>query len=145
LRPARPEEDALDETRALLERASEVWRRWGCPASGQCCQLATTGREPWLWPTEWQVLREALAAAGREVPAPRPDGGCRLLDAGGLRCSVYEARPSGCRTYFCERAEGPVLPGQRTHEVLDGLTSVNVALDPGCEPRSITRWLSGPP
>jgi Fe-S-cluster containining protein len=29
-----------------------------------------------------------------------------MLDARG-RCRIYAARPLGCRTFFCERAQGP--------------------------------------
>jgi hypothetical protein len=142
LRQAPPEESGVDETRALLGRASAVWSQWSCPASGRCCQLRRTGREPWLWPTEWQVLMEALAVQARTLPAAREDGGCAFLDPGGQRCSVYEARPSGCRTFFCGDGRGPVLRGQRTHEVLDELAAVNIGLDPSAQPRSLTAWLA---
>jgi hypothetical protein len=133
---------ALDETRSLLASSSQVWVRWSCPASGRCCQLRTTGRAPWLWPTEWLVLLAALEAQGRAVPPPRADGGCALLDAEGRRCTVYEARPSGCRTYFCDQGQGPALPGQRTHALLDGLRAVNVGLDPEASPRALPDWLA---
>jgi hypothetical protein len=142
LRQAGFEESGLDETRALLARASAVWSRWSCPASGRCCQLRTTGREPWLWPTEWQVLREALAAEARTLPAAREDGGCAFLDPEGRRCSVYEARPSGCRTFFCGDGRGPALPGQRTHDVLDQLASVNIGVEPSAQPQAMTTWLA---
>jgi Fe-S-cluster containining protein len=36
---------------------------------------------------------------------------CPLLDRDG-RCSVYAARPLGCRTYYCERARRGVGPSR---------------------------------
>lgn len=139
-----PDEAPLEETRAVLARASAVWGRWSCPASGRCCQLAATGRPPWLWPTEWQVVRAELEAQQRALPPPRQDGGCALLDAAGRRCTIYEARPAGCRTFFCQDGVGPRLPGQRTHELLDELKAINIGLDPGCAPRPLPEWLADP-
>ena len=126
----------------MLARASAVWGRWSCPASGRCCQLRETGRPPWLWPTEWQVLRAELANQGRPIPPPRADGGCALLDAEGRRCTVYEARPAGCRTFFCQDAKGPPLPGLRTHQLLDQLKAINVGLESGAAPRPLPEWLT---
>lgn len=136
--------DPVEETRAVLARLDQVWGRWTCPASGRCCQLAVTGRPPWLWPTEWAVLREALAAEGRALPPPRPDGGCAFLDPGGRRCTVYEARPAGCRSFFCQDGRGPALPGERTHRLLDELTAINIGLDAGAAPRALPEWLADP-
>jgi Fe-S-cluster containining protein len=36
---------------------------------------------------------------------------CPLLDAAG-RCAVYEARPLGCRTFYCDRA----APGAKVRQ-----------------------------
>ncbi|MGC3998833.1 MAG: YkgJ family cysteine cluster protein [Anaeromyxobacter sp.] len=59
-----------------------------------------TKRQPYLWPSEWRVLMEHLKREKRALPPPRADGACPFLDASGKRCSVYEARPFGCRTFF---------------------------------------------
>jgi Fe-S-cluster containining protein len=129
--------EAAEETRAVLEQASRLYEPFSCPATAECCHLAVTTRPPWLWPTEWAVLREALPS----IPPPRPGGGCRLLDAAGLRCTAYDARPFGCRTFFCEKRRGPVNePTARTHALLDELRSLNVALDPLAAPRPIDEW-----
>src|SRR5205823_5208735 len=84
-------------TRAIYRLADAAFARWSCPSSGECCQLAKTGRQPWLWPSEWKLI------AARKGP-PRADGGCPFLDAAGARCTVYADRPLGCRTFFCGRA-----------------------------------------
>jgi uncharacterized protein len=98
---------ALTELRAVYRRLDALYAPFHCPASGECCQLAKTGRPPWLWTAEWRLLEERLRAQGRPLPDPRADGGCPFLDESGRRCSVYEDRPSGCRTYFCGRRTGP--------------------------------------
>lgn len=131
---------ALEATEDALAKLSRLWGAWTCPASGHCCQLRVTGRSPWLWPTEWWLLVDALAAQGRALPAPRLDGGCRFLDEAGLRCTVYPSRPSGCRTYFCERGQGPALPGLKTHALFDELAQLNIAVDPDAAPRPIEAW-----
>lgn len=131
---------ALEETEAALAKLSRLWGAWTCPASGRCCQLRVTGRSPWLWPTEWWLLVDALAAQGRALPAPRLDGGCRFLDEAGLRCTVYPSRPSGCRTYFCEGGQGPALPGLKTHALFDELAQLNIAVDPDAAPQPIEAW-----
>jgi Fe-S-cluster containining protein len=90
------------------------------------------------------VLRaRVLATNGGKLPPPRAAGGCRLLDAAGARCTVYEARPFGCRTFFCEKRMGPVHePTAKTHALLDELAAINIALDPASAPLTIDDWFS---
>lgn len=133
---------ALRETQAVLRLASQAYQAHSCPASGGCCQLAKTQRPPWVWPSEVALLRSALAEQGRPVPPPRQDGGCPLLDESGRRCSVYAARPFGCRTYFCERRQGPARqPTAATDALLKRLEWVNIALDEGARPRPLPEAL----
>lgn len=132
---------AVTETRAVLAMASETWKQHGCPGTAECCQLSTTKREPWLWPSEWKLLLARLQRDRRPMPPPRADGGCPFLDASGLRCTVYEDRPFGCRTFFCHRITGPAhVPSARTHELLERLESTNVAADSSATPRSLFEW-----
>lgn len=106
-----------------------------CPASTECCRFGITGREPYVTSIEVALVERAVArrggarALGRapapleaRAPADRKDKRrlviaddeepCPLLDAQG-RCSVYDARPFGCRTYYCERATRSSDLGQR--------------------------------
>ena len=132
---------AATETRAVLRQASAAWARHSCPGTSECCQLAVTKRPPWLWPSEWKVLEERLARDKRAMPALREDGACPFLEAAGKRCTVYEDRPLGCRTFFCSRIVGPSkLPGDETNALLERLKAVNLEVDDEATPRSILDW-----
>ncbi len=123
------------ETRAIYRQADAAYRPHSCPATAECCQLAVTKRQPWLWPSEWQVLRARLAADGRGIPPAREDGACPLLDASGKRCTVYEDRPFGCRTFFCARRTGPARePVARVNALLERLSALNLELDEAAAP-----------
>jgi Fe-S-cluster containining protein len=127
--PRRAETDPTDD---LLDALAEVYRDadalhwgWSCPASTECCRFGITGREPYVTSIELLAVKRAVAARGgmrswkRAPTAARdPEGAstsrvalpvvadertCPMLDAAG-RCAVYEARPLGCRTFFCDRA-----------------------------------------
>lgn len=132
---ARARRAALQELAAVYRQADAAYRPYGCPATAECCQLSTTQREPWLWPAEWELL---LEAKGGRVPEERSDGGCPFLEADGKRCSVYAARPFGCRTYFCHRVQGPKRePVEAVAALSSRLERVAQALDadgPGPRP-----------
>jgi hypothetical protein len=69
-----------------------------CQLSGRCCRFAEYGHTLFLSAPEAAMLLD-------EAPAPvRPlDGGetCPWQDAPG-RCTAREARPLGCRVYYCD-------------------------------------------
>lgn len=123
-------DEILDELAAELagvyRDADALHWGWSCPASTECCRFGITGREPYVTSIELLAVRRAIAARGglrswKRAPAvgKDPSGAstarvalplvaeertCPLLDGEG-RCAVYEARPLGCRTFFCDRAE----------------------------------------
>jgi Fe-S-cluster containining protein len=133
---------AVTETRAVYVKADETWRPYSCPSSADCCHKAMSSRPPWLWPSEWRLLVDALAREKRPLPPPRADGACPFLDAAGKRCTVYASRPFGCRTFFCEKVKGPsVQPSEGTNALLERLEALNVALDAGAKPRSLPEWI----
>ncbi|HEY8211637.1 MAG TPA: YkgJ family cysteine cluster protein [Myxococcaceae bacterium] len=143
-RPTRAQ--ALRRLAAIYGQADSAYARFSCPSSAECCQLQRRGRQPWLWPLEWAAVEDALKRQGREVPPPRADGGCALLDEGGRRCTVYADRPFGCRTYFCERASGGRHPLEATTEIAARLEALAMEADPdaaGGGPRPILDWLGG--
>jgi Fe-S-cluster containining protein len=108
-RPAPPPE-LLAELEAVYRDADRLHAGWSCPASTECCRFGVTGREPYVTSIELAALRKAMGARGgprswkKALPVVRSDERiCPLLDAGG-RCAAYDARPLGCRTFYCDRA-----------------------------------------
>lgn len=112
---AEPLQAALE--RELLALYDEVDGRYAghrCPGSTECCRFAITGREPYVTSIEIAVLSRAVAARGgplsdkrRALPLAQSrdaERTCPLLGKD-QRCSVYAARPLGCRTFWCERVE----------------------------------------
>ena len=134
---AHEEERALKELRTVYQRADAAYAPFSCPASGECCQLATTRRQPWLWWPEWLLL-----ARRHPLPPPRADGGCPYLDAAGRRCTVYADRPFGCRTFFCDRIRGPARqPAEAVNALLVRLERLSERLLPSLKgPRPLLDW-----
>jgi len=136
----------LEALRALYREADEALDGWTCDVSLDCCHFARTGREPHLWPNEWELLQRAVAANGRRrgpLLAVFEDRRCPLLDDHG-RCSVYEARPFGCRTFFCERAVGSTRKLPRAELAAIGRRIADLAQreQPACDgPRTLTSLL----
>ena len=118
----------LVELAAVYRDADALFAGWSCPASTECCRFGMTGREPYVTSIEVAAVKRAIAArggarswkkaapgsvAGRvALPVVREERTCPLLDGAG-RCAVYEARPLGCRTFFCDRAEAGSKVKQR--------------------------------
>lgn len=118
---------------ALYEEVDHAFTLASCPASTECCRFGVTGREPYVTSIELAVLERAIGARGgarvlRRSPPPLEQNNdakpapkrlqlvdervCPMLDVAG-RCVVYQARPFGCRTFFCERATDADHVGQR--------------------------------
>jgi Fe-S-cluster containining protein len=133
----RERERARKEVRTVYRQADAAYAPFSCPASGECCQLARTGRQPWLWQPEWELL-----SGGRPLPPPREDGGCPYLDAAGRRCTVYADRPFGCRTFFCERIRGPARqPAETVGTLLERLERISERVAPALKaPRPLLEW-----
>lgn len=128
---------ALSELRAIYRQADAAYAPFSCPASGECCQLSKTRRQPWLWEPEWKLL-----SARRPLPPQRADGGCPYLDATGSRCTAYADRPFGCRTFFCERIQGPARqPAETVDALLRRLEAVSQRVRPELSgPRPLLEW-----
>ena len=139
----------MKQLESLHGTADEQFQGWSCARSGECCQLAKTGREPWVWPIEIARITRALSKRRETVPPPRADGACRLLSpAGG--CSVYADRPLGCRTFYCERGSGPARVSRETiTQLMVRLERLSLELDPDVlNPRPLREGLdalSAPP
>ncbi|MBX7117213.1 MAG: YkgJ family cysteine cluster protein [Myxococcaceae bacterium] len=133
------------ETRAVYRLADALYAPYSCPATAECCQLTRTRRQPWLWPSEWRVLREGVLKTHGVVPLSRPDGACPLLDATGKHCTVYANRPFGCRTFFCHRIRGPSQqPVIAMNGLLERLERINQREDDElpAEPLQLLEWFA---
>jgi Fe-S-cluster containining protein len=107
--------DLLGELSRVYAELDARLEGFGCDASTDCCHFERTRREPWVTDLEWALVskalgrlggRDAVAAKNRRALPLAGEGRCPLLDSEG-RCAVYAARPLGCRTFFCERIQGP--------------------------------------
>ena len=133
--------------RELYAEADRLLGGWTCPTSTECCRFGLTGREPYLWPIEWAYLERAIAARGGKKAVAKKklhvmDGACPLLGADD-RCSVYDARPFGCRTFFCSRATGPTRQPPRAElaAIARRIADLSERARPD-GPRTLTSWLA---
>jgi Fe-S-cluster containining protein len=149
---------------AVYAKVDALLEGWTCACSragvgrspdAQCCHFAVTGREP--YPTAIE-LTEVLHAV-RASPPPKADPrrlplaelrACPLLSTDG-RCRVYASRPFGCRTFFCDHAEGRggerrKLPREAVNALgrrVADLSARYAPRDPG--PRPLVKALTGRP
>jgi Fe-S-cluster containining protein len=117
-----PQSSLLEELEALYREVDQLFAGASCEASTECCRFGITGREPQVTSIELALLQKALRARGGMLPAKRralplvsttkrDERSCPLLDRSG-RCAVYSARPLGCRTFHCQRADLPRRPSR---------------------------------
>ena len=136
---------------------------WPC-AKGcdHCCrQLADV---PQLTETEWNLLREGLAAlsadrlaAIRDAIATLSAGHsrpviCPLLDRSSGACPVYLQRPVACRTYgfyvqrnlglYCGEIESRVAEGKLADVIWGNQDAVDRELGRFGETRSLVEWFA---
>jgi uncharacterized protein len=157
---------------ALYREADALTCGWGCACTTgseverrapRCCHFGVTGREPYPTAVEMAEVRHAVRSAGLKLdhglargrlpvlqhgsPDARP---CPLLASDG-RCRIYPSRPFGCRTFFCQDAEGP--DGPRSRPARDAASAIGrriadlaARFDPrDPRPRPLTRALSDAP
>lgn len=79
-----------------------------CTSTTTCCRFQLTGKTPFLTKAEALLAAQAWKATGRgRLPESGKDGSCPMLEQKTGRCLIYESRPFGCRTHFCQAAGGP--------------------------------------
>jgi hypothetical protein len=120
---------------AVLQQADAALDGWSCDCSAECCRFLA--REPYVTEAEWALVAAELARQGRRMPAPRDDERCPLLSADD-RCTVYAVRPLGCRTFFCERGDGP---GRYPRNALRPLARDLEDLSSGKRGRPLRTWI----
>ena len=97
---------AADVRKVYAELASRPITR-SCTLRTECCQFLLTGKTPYLTAGEALLAAQAFKATGRRALPVREDGACPLLDPRTAKCLIYDSRPFGCRTHFCQAAGGP--------------------------------------
>jgi uncharacterized protein len=153
-RYARGVDTLLEELVTLYARVDALYAGWSCPGSTECCRFGVTGRQPYVTSIELSLLRHAQARRGgplaprrRALPItsdPTRERMCPLLDRAG-RCSVYDARPLGCRTFYCDRATPGAGPEREDlRELVHSLQDLAARHQLGGElARPLTRALEG--
>ena len=125
---------------ALYARVDALLAPFSCDGSTECCQFGVTGREPYVTPVELAEVEHAIAARGTPLPKPArgvralpvvdATGRCPLLAANG-KCTIYASRPFGCRTFFCDRVEGPgKLPRAEVQAVSRAIADLAASFSP---------------
>ncbi len=104
----------LAEVRSVYAELAQRPVQRNCLRRTECCQFQLTGKIPQLTRGEALLAAQAFRATGRKTLPQRPDGACPMLQADTGKCLIYEARPFGCRSHFCQNAGGPI----ERHEVL---------------------------
>ena len=100
--------ETVAEVRSVYaELASRPMDR-NCQRRTDCCQFRITGKVPQLTRGEALLAAQALRASGRKSLPDPADGACPMLQTGTGKCLIYESRPFGCRTHFCQPAGGPM-------------------------------------
>lgn len=147
------EQTLLFELEALYREVDARFEGASCALSSECCRFGLTGREPQVTSIELALVKRALMARGGALPKSKKalpltnDGErervCPLLDRA-QRCAVYEARPLGCRTFYCTRAVHFEAPSRRElQRYVRRLQDLAVAHQhEGDKPRALTRALA---
>jgi Fe-S-cluster containining protein len=144
------EDGLLDELAALYRQVDSAYAGSSCPASTECCRFGVTGREPYVTSIEVAALGRgvrrrggALSSKRRALPlatSAERERICSFLDAGG-RCSVYDSRPFGCRTFFCGRATiAGEISGNERRQLVNRLREIASRHEPGGDaPRPLSK------
>lgn len=144
------------------QATDELLEGWSCDSSTDCCHFGRTGREPYLLAIEFELVAARLKAQpikkepsqttrrGHRLAIVDDERRCPLLDPQG-KCRVYDVRPFGCRTFFCERASGPGrMPRTQTRDELRQISALNEQFIKQSiknktqprEARTLSAWLS---
>jgi Fe-S-cluster containining protein len=147
-------DDLLDELAELYRETDRGNVGSSCPGSTECCRFGITGREPYVTSIEVLAIERAIARRGGPLSPRRRalpmaldadrERICPLLDASG-RCSVYESRPFGCRTFFCRRATISMLRRPSAErELVNRLRGIAARHEPGGDaPRPLSKVFAG--
>jgi len=118
----------------VSRQVQEIYVEWqqrpiqrNCTGLGDCCRFRQVGHTPYLTRGEALVAAKAWKAAGRKDVIVPPDGSCPFLHPKNGRCQIYEGRPFGCRTHFCDAAGGPASRGE-VRDLIQRLEEIDTRL-----------------
>lgn len=96
---ARAVKGVYDDTASRVEQRGPA-----CWASGRCCHFEATGHRLYVTGLEAAIAQQLAArpAVTSSVRASLTLGGCPFQQ--GHLCGEREARPLGCRVYFCDQS-----------------------------------------
>jgi len=103
-----------------------------CINRGLCCKFTTYGHKLFVTPVELAYF----IARTRERPLVETVPGCCPHQADG-RCTVREARPIGCRIFFCDQASQSWQPPE-TEATLNEIKALHARFD---LPYAYVEWL----
>jgi Fe-S-cluster containining protein len=129
-----PPVEFKQEMNAIYAELEQRPRDHSCTALTRCCQFHLTGRTPMLTKGEALFAAIGVKASGRKKLPDRSDGACPLLGKNG-RCMIYQHRPFGCRTHFCQAAGG-AFPRKQVADLIQRLDALDEKLK-GDGPRPI--------
>ena len=121
-------EDALSAVRSVYGDLSRRPLTRNCLQRTECCQFRITGKVPQLTRGEALLAAHAFRASGRKSLPAKKDGSCPLLREENGTCLIYESRPFGCRTHFCQAAGGP-MDRQEVVDLIRRLEEIDRLLD----------------
>lgn len=116
----------LSEVAAIYQDLEKRVLPRSCQISTRCCRFRLTGQVPFLTLGEALYAAKGVRASGRKEIKPNPEGACPLLGANGF-CTIYQHRPFGCRTHFCEAAGG-VYPRKHLADLIQRLEALDEKL-----------------
>lgn len=115
----------LRQVRGIYDEFAQRPLHGNCIGRSTCCRFQLTGKTPYLTRGEAMVAAQAWRASGRKVMATAGDGSCPFLKNG--LCQIYDSRPFGCRTHFCEAAGGQT-PRPLVRDLIQRLEDIDRAL-----------------
>ena len=119
--------DAITRVRAVYAAWERRLPPRNCTGRADCCRFKLSGHIPYLTAGEALVAAQAWRTAGRkDLPIPA-DGTCPFLHPNAGICRIYDGRPFGCRTHFCQPAGGPASRNE-VRELIQQLEDIDHSL-----------------
>jgi Fe-S-cluster containining protein len=120
-----PPQTWMPQVREIYQELAARPLQGNCIGRSTCCRFQLTGKTPYLTRGEALLAAHAWRASGRKNMPASSDGACPFLKNG--LCQIYESRPFGCRTHFCDAAGGQT-PRHLVRDLIQRLEDIDRAL-----------------